>query len=119
MPEVTAAIEDVPEGGCVAVGDGRVLLTRVDGVIRAYTNRCPHRGVALDGGLVRDGVLTCPGHFRRYRLADGTCLGGGARLARRPVEVADGAVRVEVPEPASGSLRDRLREHARDWSRDA
>lgn len=115
---VTASVDDVPEGGCLAIADGRVLLTKVDGEVMAFENRCLHRATALDGGLVRDGVLTCPAHLWRYRIADGSHLGSRRRLPRFPVEVADGTVSVEVPQPRSGSVRDMLLEHARTWRRD-
>lgn len=117
MREVLPAAE-VPEGGCVTAAGGRVLVTRVDGRVRAYDNRCPHAGAALAGGLVRDGVLTCPGHFRRYALADGSSLGDGAPLARVPVAVVDGDLLVDVPEPDDTPISERLAAHARDWQRD-
>lgn len=111
---------DVPEGGCVAVADGRVLLTKVDGEVRAYENSCLHQQTPLDGGFVRDGVLTCPMHFWRYRLADGSHLGSRRALPRYDVEVDDDTVTVEVPDDEpSVSLAERLREHARTWRRDA
>ncbi|MCZ6782172.1 MAG: aromatic ring-hydroxylating dioxygenase subunit alpha [Proteobacteria bacterium] len=44
-------------------GDGRAVVMR---------DRCPHRGVALSGGRVRDGQIECPYHGFRYRR-DGEC----------------------------------------------
>lgn len=119
MPDlVTVPVEEVPEGGCVAAGDGRVLLTRIDGEIRAFENRCLHKGTRLDGGSVRGGILTCPAHFWRYRLEDGANVNSGRTLPRYDVEVVDDHVVVELPEQPATSLRDQLLEHARTWSRD-
>ena len=112
----------IPESGCLAVADGRVLLARVDGEVVAYVNACLHRGAALDTGVVRAGTLTCPAHLWRYRLADGGCLTGPGGLQPVPVAVVDGEVEVVPPAGASdtaGSLRERLLEHARGWERDA
>lgn len=119
MPQtVTASVQDVPEGGCTAVGDGRVLLTKVDGVVHAFENRCLHKARALDDGVVRDGVLTCPAHFWRYRIDDGSSPNTGHSLPRYDVRVEDGVVLVDLPPEPAGSLRDQLLEHARTWSRD-
>lgn len=113
-----ADLDDIPTDGCVAAGRGRVLLTRAGGRVRAYENRCLHAGARLDRGAVADGVLTCPMHFWRYELADGRVVGGDARLPELDVEVTDGQAVVEVPEPGTTSLRERLLEHARTWQRD-
>lgn len=115
---VIADVDDVPEEGCLAAADGRVLLTHVDGQLRAYENRCLHRGARLEEGTVYDGVLTCPSHFWRYDLADGRVVGGEARLPEVDTEVVDGQVRAEIPPPDPRSLREQLREHARTWRRD-
>ena len=32
---------------------------------------CPHMGASLAGGFVEDGIVTCPWHYWRFRLADG------------------------------------------------
>lgn len=113
-PAVRACrLEDVPADGCLAVLDGRVLLARVEGDLVAYRNQCLHKATPLDGGLVRDGIVTCPLHFWRYDLADGHNLAGGGSLQRVEAWTEDGDVLV-VPPPAPTSLRELLREHARD-----
>lgn len=108
----------VPEGGCVTTAEGRVLLTRVGDTVVAYRNACLHKGSRLDAGVVRNGVLTCPAHLWRYRLADGTCLNADGTLERLSCRVVDGRVEVELPADAAGSLREQLLAHARTWRRD-
>lgn len=116
---VTACrVDDVPEDGCLAVADGRVLLARVDGDVVAWRNRCLHREAPLDGGLVRDGIVTCPMHFWRYDLRTGRHLGSGATLPEVPVEVVDGDVVVVPPPDPPRDVRRLLFEHARSWTRD-
>ena len=68
-------LAELSEGACRAVAGGEVLLALVDGRVVAYRNRCLHRGARLETGVVRDGILTCPLHFWRYRLADGRVVG--------------------------------------------
>ncbi len=79
-------------GICVALADGRPC---------AVDDRCPHRGAALSGGLVRNGVITCPGHFRRFDLRTGECLSAQSEPVRGyECAVVDGWVQVKV-EPAA------------------
>ncbi|HEX9526213.1 MAG TPA: nitrite reductase (NAD(P)H) small subunit, partial [Streptosporangiaceae bacterium] len=48
---------------------------------------------ALSGGLVSDGVITCPGHFRRFDLRTGRCVGRPWEQVRSyECAVADGWV---------------------------
>lgn len=117
-PVTVCEVDDVPEGGCLPVADGRVLLARVDGRLVAWRNRCLHRGTPLDGGLVRDGVITCPMHFWRYDLVSGRNLTSGASLDPVDVESNDGHVAVVPPTDPSTDLRAMLLEHARTWTRD-
>lgn len=78
--------------------DGRqVLLIAGDGQVYACTNRCPHEGYPLSEGTVTQGcVLTCNWHNWKFDLATGETLGGGDRLRRFPVKVADGEIWVDL-----------------------
>jgi nitrite reductase/ring-hydroxylating ferredoxin subunit len=122
---VTVPRAAVPVGGCLAVGPaGEALLVDVDGEVVAYRNRCLHVGRRLDGGVVRDGVLTCPHHLWRYRIDDGRCVAGGAAatgrsLAPLPTDTRGTEVAVTLPTTASVGMRDRLLDHARTWDREA
>ncbi|MEO6571344.1 MAG: Rieske (2Fe-2S) protein [Ilumatobacteraceae bacterium] len=112
-------VADIAEHVCVAVGDDRAVVVRVDGEIRAYRNRCLHQDAPLAGGWVRDRVLSCPLHFWRYRVDDGQLVGSARRLERFVVDVVDGHAFVLVPDadPAP-SLRDQLLARARAYDRD-
>ncbi len=61
--------------------DEEAFVIRFKGVVRAYKNRCPHRGLELDwqAGHFFDEqgkALVCSVHGARYDPADGNCLGG-------------------------------------------
>src|SRR5699024_9914788 len=47
------------------------VVARDDGSYAAMLDRCPHRNIALSGGVVADGALVCPGHFWRFSLEAG------------------------------------------------
>jgi nitrite reductase (NADH) small subunit len=76
-----------------------VCLSVVDGAPVAIEDVCAHRGTALSDGLVRHGILTCPGHFWRYDLRTGQCVHRPDRVASYECRVVDGWVDVLVPDP--------------------
>ena len=112
-------VEAVPQDRCVAVGDGRAVVVRVGDELRAFQNRCLHQDSLLDGGIVRNGVLSCPLHFWRYRVDDGALIGSKRSLPRFPIDVVDGEAFVLLPDADPDiPLRQRLLERARDYDRD-
>lgn len=120
MPTVSAGdLEELPTDRGVAIADGRAVVVRVGDEVFAYRNECLHQASPLDGGLVKDGVLTCPLHFWRYDATTGDkCGEPGLRLEPYPVEVVRGSVRVRLPDPPPArSMREMLLAHARDWNR--
>jgi nitrite reductase (NADH) small subunit/3-phenylpropionate/trans-cinnamate dioxygenase ferredoxin subunit len=68
-----ATLSQLPPGVGLAVEvEGRRLaLFRIDGQIHAIDDLCPHAGGPLSAGHVVDGVVMCPWHGWRFRLADG------------------------------------------------
>ena len=113
-------IDGIPDDRCVAVADGRVIVLRVGDELRAYENRCLHQESMLDGGTVRNGVLSCPLHFWRYRVGDGSLIGSKRSLPHFPIDVVDGEAFVLVPDPPSqGTLREQLLGRARTYDREA
>ena len=98
------------------VHDGRAFCVALaDGQPRAVDDQCPHREVALSGGVVAAGVITCPGHFRRFDLRTGRCVGRPWESVRsHECAVIDGWVHVDVgPAAPRQSLRDLLLSRAR------
>ena len=83
----------------VMAGARRVLLVHVDGDVRAYDNRCPHRAWPLERGSLSGGVLTCANHRYTFDVATGRGLDpGGCDLVAHPCRVdADGTIAVAVP----------------------
>lgn len=92
-----------------------VLVALVDGEPRAVADACLHKGASLAGGLCREGVVTCPSHWWRYDLRDGSLQGSpGAALEVYPARVKEGVIEVELPEAAPAmSVREMLLAHAR------
>lgn len=83
--------------------------------VQGMLDRCPHRDIALSGGLIKGSLLTCPGHFWQFDLVDGhrTDLPEQV-LSLYPTEVAEGWVWVQLPnEVVPMSMREWLLSQAR------
>lgn len=91
----------------VATGEGECI---------ALLDRCPHRDIALSGGMVRDGTLVCPGHFWRFDLQTGQRTDLPERGATiYPTRVIDGWVEALLPPVAPRrSMREWLLDRARE-----
>jgi nitrite reductase (NADH) small subunit/3-phenylpropionate/trans-cinnamate dioxygenase ferredoxin subunit len=66
-------VGDIPEGEgkTVSVGDKLIAVFRDGGQYYAIDDCCPHMGASLGDGYVARGIVTCPWHAWRFRLADG------------------------------------------------
>ena len=91
------------------------LVTLVDGEVHAVDDACRHRGTALSGGLLRDGIVTCPAHLWQYDVRTGDRHDSpGAGLTTYAVRVVSDEVEVTFPDPVPvPSLRETLLAHAR------
>lgn len=94
----------------------RVCVARIGAGFQGLLDRCPHRDVRLSGGAVRDGLLTCPGHFWRFDLVDGHRTDLPEQVATLyPTKVEDGWVWVQLPDEVPPlSMREWLLQQARD-----
>ncbi|MDB4981645.1 MAG: Toluene-4-monooxygenase, subunit TmoC [Myxococcales bacterium] len=61
----------VGEMRSVVVGGTAVLLVRLGDGVRAYEDRCAHKGVALSAGTLAGTLLTCATHGWQYDVATG------------------------------------------------
>jgi len=82
----------------VDIDGERIALYCVDGAFFAIDDRCPHAGAPLSGGLVEDGVVTCPMHHWQFRLSDGVMIGNPKKKIGCYVVHIDGeTISIEVP----------------------
>lgn len=101
------SLADLPEGSRKLIRhyDKRIAVFRTTRSVYAVDNRCPHQGYALLQGDVKDEVLTCAWHNWKFALdQQGLCTFGGESIRTYPVELRDGAVWVDVTDPAAEIL---------------
>jgi nitrite reductase/ring-hydroxylating ferredoxin subunit len=84
----------------VQIGRRSIALFRLDGVLFALDNVCPHAGAALARGRIKDGMVQCPLHGSMFDLRTGRCrnsaLGGVRSVVVHAVREVDGRVEVAL-----------------------
>ena len=97
-----AKSEDIPDGSSVVVTVRQkdVAIFRINGVLHAIDDMCPHMGASLSGGFVEDGCVTCPWHYWRFCLADGAWADNPkVKIGAYPVHEVGGEIQLELPDP--------------------
>src|SRR5947209_226275 len=96
------------EGKTVSVGGKLVAVFYEGGRYLAIDDTCPHMGASLSGGYVEEGIVTCPWHAWRFRLADGTWADNPRlKIGSYPVRIENGEVQVQVlPKPGPGQPKE-------------
>ncbi len=93
--------KELSEAGALAVDvdERRVAVFWNEGVPKALSETCPHRGGPLHLGQVRDGVVSCPWHLWQFDLETGRSPANPhSRVAAFPARVDAGNVLVRIPE---------------------
>jgi nitrite reductase (NADH) small subunit len=85
------------EGFTVAVGGKLVAVFSDQGRYYAIDDVCPHMGASLSGGYLENGIVTCPWHAWRFRLADGAWADNPRiKIGCYAVRVVNDEVQVQV-----------------------
>lgn len=115
MPVLTLALADIPEGVPHQPEGAACILLRDGDSVTALAHLCPHLGLPLSKGVVRDGTLICAFHHACFDARTGrqTQPPGHGDLRRYEVTVEGGEVRVDLPDgvdqhPAPAHVRQRL-----------
>ena len=91
---------EIPDGEARTVElSGKLIAVFCDkGRYYALDDVCPHMGASLSTGLVENGIVTCPWHAWRFRLADGAWADSPrVKTGCFVVRVENGEVQVQVP----------------------
>ncbi|HVL47975.1 MAG TPA: Rieske 2Fe-2S domain-containing protein [Candidatus Thermoplasmatota archaeon] len=103
----------IPDGARLGEGDRlvaeaagrRLALARAGGKLRAFDERCPHRGGPLSEGTLAGRLLTCPWHAWTFDLETGAHVvnpdaGVGLHAVRE--DGPDALVALEASPPPHG-----------------
>ena len=74
--QIIARLSEITPGTkkLVKINDLDVVLINDWGRFFACENVCPHQGSPMLGGIVKNGIISCPRHGWRYDLTNGSCL---------------------------------------------
>lgn len=93
------------DGKTVVVGDKLIALFLNEAGCHAIDDTCPHMGASLAAGHLEDGVVTCPWHAWRFRVADGTWADNPrVKIPAYTVRVVGNEVQVEIPDTKLGAV---------------
>ena len=85
------------DGKTVIVGSKLIALFRNGEKIQAIDDACPHMGASLSGGHLENGIVTCPWHAWRFRLADGAWADNPRiKIGCYAVRVENGEIQLHV-----------------------
>lgn len=114
---IVCGLAELEEAGALAadLGDTRVAVFHHGGRVFALNETCPHRGGPLHQGEIEDGVVRCPWHGWQFDLATGVSpLNPRSRVAAYPARIADGKVRVTLPDEPTDESPDRSNHGSND-----
>ncbi len=97
IPVATLEVLDARGRAVVDVDGVPVALVRVDGVLHALADTCPHRGGPLSEGDLAGPLLHCPLHAWPFDVRTGLCPRyAGVRVRIYPVRVQGQHILVSV-----------------------
>lgn len=72
-----AKVSEIPAGSMKRVkAEGlEFVIANVGGTFYALSDRCPHLGGSLAGGVLEGATVRCPNHGAQFDLATGKSLG--------------------------------------------
>lgn len=76
-----------------AQGGGAVMITKVDGVLIAFSAKCPHAGGDFREGELHRGRVFCPIHQWKFDLKTGRCIGDeNYRIKKYTIHIIDDTI---------------------------
>ena len=97
--QTVCRIGELPDGEArsAAVNGTLIAVFHHGGKYFAIDDVCPHMGASLSGGHVARGIVTCPWHAWRFRLADGAWADNPRlKIGCYPVRVENGVIQVQI-----------------------
>ncbi len=96
---------DLPAGANKAVEiDGQsILICNANNEFFAVQNRCTHQNSPLEGGRIRNGLISCPLHGVMFDVRTGCGRGqmGRVPLKTYALRVVDGRIEVSLEAPVA------------------
>ncbi len=96
------SIADIPAGEMKQfdLKDAEFLVVSLNGTLYCLDGRCTHAGAPLAEGSLNEDILTCPWHYSKFKITDGSVIGGPANKPLRTYNtmINDGQLFVDFEE---------------------
>jgi 3-phenylpropionate/trans-cinnamate dioxygenase ferredoxin component len=104
---VVDAAQIPADRGRLVFAEGRTIAVfKVEGVVHALDDSCPHAGSSLASGKLEGSFVQCPAHGLRFDVRTGRMRGADGFCAKTyPVQVVDGEVSVGIESTESSASR--------------
>lgn len=80
------------------IEDHRICAVKVNGVIKAFKNRCAHQNMPLHTGFIKDNWVVCSFHGWLFDMDSGDCgVNPSCKLPIYKVVEKENKVYVEIP----------------------
>jgi nitrite reductase/ring-hydroxylating ferredoxin subunit len=90
----------VPEGGMKQFDllDREFLVINLKGQFYCLDGRCTHAGAPLFEGSLKGEILTCPWHYSRFNITDGSVANGPTKnpLNSYKCKIKDGRLLIDL-----------------------
>ncbi len=97
-------VDDLKDGdtATVTIDQKTIAVFRTGNEFHAIDDMCPHMGASLSSGYVEAGIVTCPWHYWRFRLADGAWADNPRiSIGCYKVHIIGDEVHLEIPDSPS------------------
>jgi nitrite reductase (NADH) small subunit/3-phenylpropionate/trans-cinnamate dioxygenase ferredoxin subunit len=94
-------VDQLPDGqsGVISIQGKPIAVFRTGDQYFAIDDTCPHMGASLSGGMVEEGVVTCPWHYWRFRISDGAWADNPKiKIGCYPVHIVGDQIQIEIKE---------------------
>jgi nitrite reductase (NADH) small subunit/3-phenylpropionate/trans-cinnamate dioxygenase ferredoxin subunit len=94
-------VDQLPDGqsGVISIQGKPIAVFRTGDQYFAIDDTCPHMGASLSGGMVEEGVVTCPWHYWRFRISDGAWADNPKiKIGCYPVHIVGDLIQIEIKE---------------------
>lgn len=87
------------QGKRFLINNVEIAVFKVEGVIYALSNICPHQHSAtIFDGFIEDGCVVCPAHGWKFDLKTGYIASKRKGLNSFPVKIINGSIFIKVKE---------------------
>ena len=96
--KIVAIALPVGQNRVFEVGFREIAVFNIEGEFHAISNICPHVGVGLNDGQLKDTIIACPAHGWQFDVTTGHRIAGDKKVESYPTSIEAGMLKIELPD---------------------